>query len=289
MRLLLLFIVIIGSFSTLQAQQEWVDYAVGRPDIFYLDAKRAVAKNWGINYRAESAGCIDCEDTRLRAAELNQSNQVYFKTIERRYGPNWLADFNRAVAKKRSFLLAQSGQEDGIWVDYMVEEQGDSEYYKAKAEVAKEWGINYRSTYFDRAAMDPKEEEDFDNILQNGDPYLSTLQNRLGDNIWDWLEEETQLRLLQKTAPQLGTWTDVVWGSPNSLYYEAKAAVAQRWGIAYKAQFMGNERSATLVNQQKDLLRQNAVYFSKLNQHFRMPWMVKFHREVQQTYAQLLK
>ena len=118
--------------------------------------------------------------------------------------------------------------------------------------------------------------------------YLEQLQNRLGPKFINWIEQESSLHFLQKTAPQKGVWTDVVWGMPNMAYYEAKAAVAKNWGINYQTQFMGNERTPALVQQQREIIQQNAAYFAALHQHFPATWIEAFHREVQQAYQKKL-
>lgn len=286
MRFLLSFILIVVFFtSCLNAQDKWVDYLVGRPDLFYLDAKRAVAKGWGIIYTTEMAGCIDCENTRQRAQELRQQNHSYFKCLELRYGQNWLAHFNKAVAKKHNFLLAQHRQEEGVWHE-LLQNNGDSEYYSVKKEVAAEWGITYKTLFVDYETLNPLKKERLRQQFEKNIAYQKELQNRLGDQWMNWIDQESKLRLLQKTVPQGGTWTDVVWGEPSSSYYKAKAIVAKRWGINYKTCFMGSKRTTVLINKQRDLMRQNAVYFSSLNNHFKFTWLVAFYREVQQAYAQ---
>lgn len=287
MRILLLLVILTSTLPTiLQAQNEWVDYVVGRPNVFYIEAKKAVAKDWGIVYTTEMAGCIDCENTRLRAQELEQQNQPYFKLLDLRYGQNWRSFFNRAVAKKHNFLFAQAQEKQGIWYELLLD-HGDSEYYSIKKTVAAEWGIPYKAVFYDNTTvLDPLEKEQLQEQFEESTNYQEQIQNRLGDQWSEWIEHESKLRLLQKLAPQKGTWVDVVWGMPNSPYYKAKAAVAKRWGINYETRLMGNERTTALVNKQRDLMRQNAVYFSTLNQHFQRIWITAFYREVQQVYAQ---
>lgn len=281
---LFLFLIIAGYLNIATAQNVWIDYIVGRPDIFYLDAKKAVAKDWGIAYETEMAGCIDGEDTRRRAVELDQKNQAYFRWLELRYGQDWLPLFNRAVAKKHNYLKAQENQEEGVWYE-LLENEGDSEFYTIKQQVAAEWGINYQAVWVDVAALDKQEKEQLQQQFEQSVDYQQQLQDRLGDEWTDWIEEESRLRLLQKLTPQKGTWVDVVWGMPNSPYFKAKAAVAKRWGIPYETRLMGNERTAPLIYKQRDLMRQNAVYFAALNQHFNRGWIRDFYREVQQAYA----
>ncbi|MFK7797499.1 MAG: hypothetical protein AB8E82_08605, partial [Aureispira sp.] len=259
--LLFLLWIINGCSNTLIAQNIWVDYIVGRPDIFYLDAKKAVANDWGISYQTELAGCIDCEDTRGRAEILNQKNQAYFHLIELRYGKNWLPIFNRAVAKKHNYLKAQENQEQGIWYE-LLENEGDSEFYSIKQQVAAEWGIAYEVVLVDVEALTKEEKEQLQQQVEQSVHYQQQLQDRLGDQWTNWIEEESRLRLLQKLTPQKGTWVDVVWGMPNSPYYKAKAAVAKRWGIPYETRLMGNQRTEPLIYQQRDLMCQNAVYFA---------------------------
>ncbi len=287
MRLVLFFVLLLTYTLNLQAQQEWVDYIVGRPDVFYLESKRAEASHWGIAYRSETAGCIDCEDTRLRAQELNALNQQYFNVLEMRYGEDWLEQFNKAVAKRHSYALAQENQNQGIWYEWMVE-QGDSEYYDTKKAVAAEWGIAYQAVFV-KDNLSEAEKAVFQEQAAQSYTYELRLQNRLGEQWKDWIDEATRTRLKQQLTPQSGIWTDVVWGTPNTPYYQAKTAVAKRWGIQYKTQYMGNDRQADLVQQQRALLQKNAVYFATLNRHFKSPWLAAFHREVQQVYAQILQ
>ena len=289
LRVVLFLLLIINSYCSLViAQNTWVDYIVGRPDVFYLDAKKEVAKDWGINYETEVAGCIDCEDTRRRAAELDQKNQAYFRLLELRYGQDWLPIFNKMVAKKHNYLKAQENQEQGIWYE-LLEQEGDSEFYTIKQEVAAEWGINYQAVWVDVETLGEQEKEQLQQQFEQSVQYQQQLQDRLGEQWADWIEAESRLRLLQQLTPKKGTWVDVVWGIPNSPYFRAKAAVAKRWGIQYETRLMGNERTAALIYKQRDLMRQNAVYFAALDQHFNRVWITAFYREVQQAYAQELQ
>lgn len=282
MRVLLFVFIIMISLPT-HAQQEWVDYIVGRPAMYHIEAKKAVAKEWGIAYTTEMAGCIDCENTRLRAAELDKKNQAYFKQLEYKYGEHWLYQFNKEVAKEQNYRRAQDHPQEGTWYEFSPI-RGDSEYYSIKKKVAAEWGIPYAVIFTDNiGVLDPVEKRQLQEAAESSNNYLEQLQSRLGIQL-EWIEQESQLRLLQKTAPEKGVWTDVVWGMPNSSYYEAKAAVAKEWGINYQPLFIGSERTPDLVNKQRDLLRQNAVYFASLHQHFPATWLEAFYREVQQAY-----
>lgn len=287
MRVLLLVVLLLSSLIA-YAQQEWVDYIVGRPDVYYLEAKKAVAKDWGIAYTTEMAGCIECENTRLRAEELNKKNQAYFRQLAYKYGEDWLYQFNKEVAKEQNYRWAEEHPEEGVWYEFSPV-RGDSEYYSIKKEVAAEWGIPYAVVFTDNiGVLDPEEKRILQEAAEASNNYLEQLQNRLGPKFINWIEQESSLHFLQKTAPQKGVWTDVVWGMPNMAYYEAKAAVAKNWGINYQTQFMGNERTPALVQQQREIIQQNAAYFAALHQHFPATWIEAFHREVQQAYQKKL-
>ena len=66
----------------------------------YFDAKKAIAKEWGINYEAQFAGCDLNKKTAAASAKADASNLTYFKVLEQKHGKDWNARFEEAVNKK---------------------------------------------------------------------------------------------------------------------------------------------------------------------------------------------
>ena len=96
--ILLVFITILSPITN--AQNMWKDYLVGRPMMGYVESKEAVAKEWGIQYKMEMAGCIVSDETEKKMAEYDKQNEAYFKELETTYGKNWQQHFNLEVRKK---------------------------------------------------------------------------------------------------------------------------------------------------------------------------------------------
>lgn len=78
----------------------WVDYVVGKPYMTYFEAKKIVAKDWGIAYEVKFQGCELTPKMEKEMAKVEKSNARYFKTLEKLYGEDWKTKFDRAVQKK---------------------------------------------------------------------------------------------------------------------------------------------------------------------------------------------
>lgn len=268
--------------STDLTPQMWTDLVIGKPDAYALEARRMVAQQWGIHYRAIAAGCVVSDEVLAQTQQHQQQNQLYWKTLDRRYGKDWRPYFDRDVLRQR-FLLRQKDQpKDQIWYE-LISKQLDAKrldptYLTTKKIVAARWGIRYAPLYVDdlqteaqRAAAETKSNQSYN--------YTEQISQYLGPDWIDWIEEETHWTLKLAQAPTQGLWQDPVWGTPDTLYYSAKAAVAQRWNIHYQPLYLGTQRPSNT-----SLPTQNGAYFTQLQAHFGPTWWYHFYRDVAKEY-----
>jgi hypothetical protein len=76
----------------------WEDAILGRPHMGYIDARKAVAKKWGINYKPLFLGCvIDKPGVKESREKANKKNKAYLQAIEDHYGKDWKQYFNAEV------------------------------------------------------------------------------------------------------------------------------------------------------------------------------------------------
>lgn len=274
--------------NALQAQpstdippQIWTDFVIGKPDMYALEARRTVARQWGIRYRAITAGCVVSDKVLAQAQQYQQHNQPYWETLDRRYGKDWRPHFDRDVLRQQHLLRQKDQPKDQIWYELISKQLDatrlDPTYLTTKKMVAARWGIRYAPLYVDdlqteaqRATAEAKSNQSYS--------YAEQISQRLGPDWIDWIEEETHWALLAQ-APVQGLWQDPIWGAPDTLYYSAKAAVAQRWNIHYQPLYLGTQRPASTP-----LPTQNGAYFAQLQAHFGTTWWQRFYREVAQEY-----
>lgn len=76
----------------------WEAAIIGRPHMGYVDATRAVAKKWGINYKTVFLGCVvDKPSVQKARKKAERNNKAYFAAIEAHYGKDWQKYFNAEV------------------------------------------------------------------------------------------------------------------------------------------------------------------------------------------------
>ena len=271
---------LLGFFFTGQAQNEWVDLIVGRPDAYALEARQEVAKTWGIRYRYELAGCIACAETRSQAQALAAKNNPYFQELERRYGTDWRNYFNQEVLQRQNFLQQQNQPNNQVWYE-VVTGRPDMHYFNTKKEVAASWGINYEPIFIAKGITGAAKEEVTAKANQSY-AYEEQLSQRLGEDWYAWITEQTEWQLAKSRNPQKGQWQDPIWGDPDSLYYQAKADVARAWNINYVPLYLGTRRLDT--NPTLNTLHTNGQYFAYLQQHFGEDWWQHFYRDVAKAY-----
>lgn len=263
--------------------QEWVDFLIGKPHMQTIEARQAVAKKWGIRYSVNTAGCVASEELLAQAQAYQERNQAYFEVLAQRYGADWLTYFERDVSKKQCFLQQQERPLQGTWYELIPKEQDQVKrsphYLETKAAVAATWGVRYAPLYLSQIKTDVQWAEAQAKDSQSY-AYVEQITQQLGSDDWiEWIEEEVAWRLLKATVPTGGQWQDPVWGQPDTLYYAAKAAIAQRWNIRYQPVYLGVRRTAPFP-----LPKSNGAYFVQLQRHFKTNWWSHFYRDVAKEY-----
>jgi len=83
-----------------KAKDIWVDYVIGKPNMSYFDAKKAIAKEWGIPYATNFMDCRRTAHLVNKRKKANAQNEKLFVKLAKRYGEDWKEHFDREVQKK---------------------------------------------------------------------------------------------------------------------------------------------------------------------------------------------
>ena len=102
--LLLIFIIVVywffGDYLFVRNDHKWVDVVIGYPNFDYLDTKREVAKDWGINYEYQTLGCAVSSYRIRQQRNRDLINNKYFKELKDRFGDDWRERFDEKVAEQ---------------------------------------------------------------------------------------------------------------------------------------------------------------------------------------------
>jgi hypothetical protein len=282
MRTPVLFLVLILFQLPLHAQEVWNDYVIGRPMAGYYDAKKTIAKEWGINYQATFAGCVLSDEISDKAKAYQDSNKAYFETLVAKYGQNWMQDFELEVKKE---VYRNDTQEKGTWYEIADNNKNKAFYTKKKA-VAKTWGIAYEAKFLSEDMNAAQKSALTELFLANND-YVSQLKNTFGQNWQETLNQEVNFELAKQEVPNpKHVWIDYVMGKPYMPYFEAKKVLAKEWGINYEFQFQGCSLSKKMQQEATKVQAANAPYFKALEKQFGKDWKVRFDIAVQKKVDQ---
>lgn len=277
MRTLVVFLMITFFHLPLSAQDVWNDYVIGRPMVGYYDAKKVVAQEWGFNYKVTFAGCILSDEISDKARSYQNSNNAYFETLASKYGHDWMQDFELEVKKE---VHRNTTQEKGTWYE-IADNNKDKAFYTFKKAVAKTWGISYEAQFISEDMSASDKATLTERFLANND-YVQQLKNTFGQNWQDKLTQEVNFEIAkQEVANHNQVWVDYVIGKPYMVYFEAKKAVAQEWGIHYEPQFKGCNLSKKMEKEAIKVETANAPYFKFLEKQFGKDWKVRFDSAVQ--------
>lgn len=276
MRTLLLILISTLFSLSLLAQNTWNDYVIGRPMAGYYDAKKVVAKEWGINYQVTFAGCVLSDEISDKAETYQKSNAVYFKTLAAEHGEDWKQNFEFDVKKER---YRTSDSEKGIWYE-IADENKSNAFYTSKKAVAKTWGISYEVQFLSKK-MTASEKTALTERLLASQNYLLELEQAFGPNWQEKLNQEVELELTKETVDiPNNIWTEYVFGRPNIAYFEAKKAVAEEWGINYEVHFKNCSPEETI-----EIDAKNAAYFKVLEQQHGKDWKTRFDEAIEKKIA----
>lgn len=281
MRTLILSLIVLLFNLSLSAQDIWNDYVIGRPMVNYYDAKKTIAKEWGINYQATFAGCVLSDEVSEKANAYEKSNKAYFEVLATKYGQNWQQDFALDVKKE---MHRNSSSEKGTWYE-VADVKQDKAFYTSKKVIAKTWGISYEAQFIS-ANMTTSEKEALTERFLTNEDYMRQLENTFGQNWQDILNHEVDFELAkQAVASHDNVWIDYVVGKPYMAHFEAKKEVAKAWGINYEVQFKGCKLSKKLSQEIIKMEAKNVPYFKILEEHYGKDWNLRFNQAVQKEIA----
>lgn len=276
MKTLVLFLSFMLLNDSLSAQDTWNDYVIGRPMAGYYDAKKVVAKEWGVNYQVTFAGCVLSDEISDQADAYQKSNTVYFESLATKHGENWKQNFEFDVKKE---MYRTSNREKGIWYE-IADENKSNAFYTTKKAVAKTWGISYEVEFLAKN-MTASEKTALTERLLASQNYLLQLENAFGPNWQEKLNQEVEFELTKETVDiPNNIWTEYVFGRPNIAYFDAKKAVAKEWGINYEVQFKNCSPEETI-----EIDAKNAAYFKLLEQQHGKDWKQRFDKAIEEEIA----
>lgn len=181
------------SFSS-EEKGIWYEIATEDQTKTFYEAKKIVAKEWGIDYQAKFiAEDMNAED-KAALLELFTSNQVYVNQLKNTFGQNWQEKLNQEV---EVYLVQQKESNDkGIWIDYVVGKPYMA-YFEAKKALAKEWGIQYE-TQFKGCDLSDEMEREAAIVEESNASYFKTLEKIHGKNWMDRFNKAVKERLAQQ-------------------------------------------------------------------------------------------
>jgi hypothetical protein len=281
MKTLLLSLIVLLFSLSLSAQNTWNDYVIGRPMVGHYDAKKTIAKEWGINYEVTFAGCVLSDEVSEKAKAYEKSNKAYFEVLATKYGQNWQQDFELDVKKE---MYRNNNSEKGTWYE-VADDKQDKAFYASKKAVAKTWGISYEAQFIS-ANMTTSEKEALTERFLASQDYMRQLENTFGQNWQDILNQEVDFELAKQTvASSDNVWIDYVVGKPYMAYFEAKKEVAKEWGINYEPNFQGCKPTPKTKKEEAKVNKVNARYFKILAQEYGKNWSASFDQAVKKRLA----
>jgi hypothetical protein len=278
MRTIALFLIVTFFNLSLSAQDTWNDYVIGRPMANYYEAKKTIAKAWGINYQPTFAGCILSDETSEKSNAYQKSNKIYFKALASKYGKNWMQEFELDVKKE---MHRNSNSEKGTWYEIVENSKGKA-FYASKKIVAKTWGISYEAKFVSEDMSATEKETLMELFLANND-YVDQLENTFGQDWQKTLNKEVDFELAKKvvTEPK-NVWIDYVVGKPYMAYFDAKKAIAKEWGINYEVQFKGCSLSEKMEAESAAVDAANLPYLKLLEKQHGKDWNTRFEKAVKE-------
>lgn len=180
----------------LKAQDVWVDCVMGKPYMAHFDAMKAVAKEWGINYKVEFMGCVLSKKMMAVEKKQDKLNAQYFEKLAARFGEDWQKRFKLAVQKQKPIY---SSEENPVWKNTILGRPYMA-YLDAKKEIAKEWGINYEPVFLGCVIDKPGIKEQNTAAEKVSKPYLAAIAAHYGEDWKEIFEAEAKKRLAENTA-----------------------------------------------------------------------------------------
>lgn len=163
----------------------WIEPIMGRPNMQHFEAKKIVAKTWGIHYEAKFFGCTPSDSDKEGLEEAMEQSNAYQRYLNSHFGDNWKETFAKEIAlqeaKQNAPIVPQAESPESsaeIWIEYA----DDPVYINTKKAIAQKWGIQYaaRSVGLSKNKQLAKEKK---RVQSNNDKYFKTLDERYGN---DW-------------------------------------------------------------------------------------------------------
>ena len=76
----------------------WKDIRAGElPPVGAYDAIDSLVKKWNLCYERIETGCVITDSTRKIQKEADRTNEIYFKSLEKKLGKNWKQQFDKEL------------------------------------------------------------------------------------------------------------------------------------------------------------------------------------------------
>lgn len=81
----------------------WKDIRAGElPPVGAYDAIDSLVKKWNLCYERIETGCEITDSTRKIQKEADRTNEIYFKSLEKKLGKNWKQQFDKELHRSDS-------------------------------------------------------------------------------------------------------------------------------------------------------------------------------------------
>lgn len=76
-----------------------IKYVFGKPNIYYINKEKEIAKKWHINLKYMFAGCIITPEKSKQRKKIDIANKKSYRFYEKKFGKGWEQRFQEAVNK----------------------------------------------------------------------------------------------------------------------------------------------------------------------------------------------
>lgn len=166
------------------------------------------------------------------------------------------------------------------WEDYIIGKPMPG-YVEAKKLTAKQWGLNYKALFAGCVFTDEMRQKQ-QSLKKSNTRYFKKIAKKWGAD-WQQKFNLDVRKEMNRTvyASDTAVWVDIVQGKPYMAYFEAKEAIAKKWGINYKAVFLGCDISQSPDKTLRDKVEKSAQYLTRLNARLGDDWQKHLEEEVQ--------
>lgn len=209
------------------AQDVWYEYIVGRPNVDYVEAKKKITKQWGIQYQPIISGCVYTEQIEHEMDSFQQINAPYLDQLDKQFGPSWQQILNEDIQ-----LAIIKSKANGLSWKEPIFGRPNMSYFNQKKQFLSSLGITYEAVFKN---CSPNNLSDADQTeLDESNAFKNTLYNIMG-RTWEALFEKRIRQSYYQTSGHEIVWDEFIkTNGSDKAYQEERSKIINNWGIQHK-------------------------------------------------------